>query len=380
MSRCKGCQERVKRSGVYQHCQRSGNPRCKVYLARLRSACADGSPVGRNERSGLMDKVVDSPERLGMAAEAANEGDGEALPVAEAGNLVGDHDDEAHIDLPNENATPLDLTMEDGVDHHAEEDMEDDDVEADAEAMQIAADELGIEPPRNLTNIPVPSVDSMDEPDKPAISQYKHLRKGAEHVLEKRPHTVAYPDNAGVVYSTSGLTQNQCYEGQISKSSSNPYTPFTSKLDWEIAKWAKLRGPSSTAFTELMAIDGVSQFQVRSKCYDSPTRKVQEGLNLSFKNTRELNKFIDRKLPGRPPFEHQEILVGGEVCDVYFRDIIACIRALFGDPDFAPYLVVAPERHYTDESEQERMYHDMHAGRWWWSTQVTTPTVTVTSC
>ncbi|KIL59617.1 hypothetical protein M378DRAFT_14733 [Amanita muscaria Koide BX008] len=298
-----------------------------------------------------MDPGVDSPERLGVVTDAANEGDGEALPVAEAGNLFGDHDDEAYMDLPNENATPQDgdLAMEVGMDL---EGMEDDDVEADAEAMQIAADELGIEPPRNLTNIPVPSVDSIDEPDNPANSRFKHLRKGAEHVLEKRPHTVAYPNNAGVVYSTSGLTQNQCYEGQISKSSSNPYTPFTSKLDWEIAKWAKLRGPSSTAFTELMAIDG-----------------VQEGLNLSFKNTRELNKFIDGKLPGRPPFEHQEILVGGEVCDVYFRDIIACIHALFGDPDFAPYLVVAPERHYTDESKEERMYHDMHAGRWWWSTQ-----------
>jgi hypothetical protein len=38
----------------------------------------------------------------------------------------------------------------------------------------------------------------------------------------------------------------------------NPYAPFCSQTDWEVAKWGKLRGPSSTAFTELLEIPGVS--------------------------------------------------------------------------------------------------------------------------
>jgi hypothetical protein len=38
----------------------------------------------------------------------------------------------------------------------------------------------------------------------------------------------------------------------------NPWTPFHSKKDWEIAQWEKLRGVGSTAFSELLAIDGVS--------------------------------------------------------------------------------------------------------------------------
>ena len=38
----------------------------------------------------------------------------------------------------------------------------------------------------------------------------------------------------------------------------NPYTPFSSKMDWEVARWVKLRGPSSTAVTELLSIPGVS--------------------------------------------------------------------------------------------------------------------------
>lgn len=79
---------------------------------------------------------------------------------------------------------------------------------------------------------------------------------------------------------------------------------------------------------------------------------------------------IDGHLPGGPRFERHEFLVGGEVCEVFYRDVIACIRALFGDPDFMPYLVFRPEKHYTDEDKTERMFHDMHTGRWWWSTQV----------
>jgi hypothetical protein len=93
---------------------------------------------------------------------------------------------------------------------------------------------------------------------------------------------------------------------------------------------------------------------------------------LSFKNAVELNKLIDQELPGRPSFRQQEVMVGTEVCDVFFRDVIPCIRALFADPDLAQYLVMAPEKHFTYGSDGERihMYHDMHTGRWWWSTQV----------
>jgi len=37
----------------------------------------------------------------------------------------------------------------------------------------------------------------------------------------------------------------------------NVWAPFRSKMDWSVAKWAKLRGPSSTAVTELLSIEGV---------------------------------------------------------------------------------------------------------------------------
>jgi hypothetical protein len=43
---------------------------------------------------------------------------------------------------------------------------------------------------------------------------------------------------------------------------------------------------------------------------------------------------------------------------------------LYSDPDFADFLVFAPERHYADEDQTVQLFHDMHTGQWWWDTQV----------
>ena len=76
---------------------------------------------------------------------------------------------------------------------------------------------------------------------------------------------------------------------------------------------------------------------------------MAQRLALSYKNSQELNKIIDKNLPSsRPRFQRHEIVVAGEAFEVYFRDILACIRALFGDPEFTPVLLLLPECHYAD--------------------------------
>ncbi|KAM6491529.1 hypothetical protein JOM56_012921, partial [Amanita muscaria] len=107
------------------------------------------------------------------------------------------------------------------------------------------------------------------------------------------------------------------------------FAPFKSQLDWEVAKWAKLRGPSSTALTEFLAIEGLG-----------------DRLGLSFKTVHELNKLIDTELPGRPQFHHQSITVSGDTVTLYSRNILDCISALYGDPEFTHQLKHRPERHY----------------------------------
>lgn len=103
---------------------------------------------------------------------------------------------------------------------------------------------------------------------------------------------------------------------------------------------------------------------------DEKSYQFQDTLGLSYKTAAELHKKIDTDLPQRPVFVRHEIVIAGEAFEVWFRDIIECIRALWRVPEFAPHLIVAPERHYLDADQTIRMYHDMHTGKWWWATQV----------
>ena len=110
-------------------------------------------------------------------------------------------------------------------------------------------------------------------------------------------------------------------------------------------------------------------------CYSLiiPRMQVAKRLELSYKNSKELDNIIDKKLQSaRPRFQRHEIIVAGESFEVYYRDILQCVEALYGDPEFAPLLLLAPERHYTDGSRSVRVYFDMNTGKWWWATQVRT--------
>ncbi|KAG2364920.1 hypothetical protein BDR07DRAFT_1374653 [Suillus spraguei] len=158
---------------------------------------------------------------------------------------------------------------------------------------------------------------------------------GVEECLRKHedaPIVVQYPDQrAGQPINPTKQSSNMTYHTQlIGSGPNNVYAPFTSKLDWEMARWAKLRGPSSTVFSELVSIEG---------------------------NTHELNKIINNELPGRPKFKREQIVITNEAFDVYFCDIIECITALFRDLNFADFLIFAPERHYADEDEMKCLDH-----------------------
>ncbi|KAI0281891.1 hypothetical protein BC826DRAFT_1111107 [Russula brevipes] len=81
------------------------------------------------------------------------------------------------------------------------------------------------------------------------------------------------------------------------------WAPFHSHCDWAIARWAKMRGPSSSAVTELLSIPG-----------------VVEKLGLSYQTANQLNNIIDHHLPGRPPFESNQVVIGNETLDFHCRD------------------------------------------------------------
>jgi hypothetical protein len=122
----------------------------------------------------------------------------------------------------------------------------------------------------HITSQDAAAVDTTDEDSAQADSDPTlcGVRGLAESQLEKRPFIVPYPIKTvggPVGARTTAQDHRDCqsahanasYELEIAQDKTNPYAPFASKLDWDIAKWAKLRGPGSTSFSELMAIPGV---------------------------------------------------------------------------------------------------------------------------
>ncbi|KAG1765459.1 hypothetical protein EV702DRAFT_1182481 [Suillus placidus] len=171
-------------------------------------------------------------------------------------------------------------------------------------------------------------------------------RQHVEHqILERdRVTIVQYPDSqAGKPITHAEVWDVNATYGSSISDTENLYSPFSSQMDWEIAQWAKLHGLSSTAFSDFLSIGGVN-----------------EHLDLSYKNSRELNGIINKQLPGRPKFHHEQIIVAGEAFCIFYQDVLECIKALYGDLDFVDYLVFSPECHYTDDDETVRLYSDMH--------------------
>ena len=88
--------------------------------------------------------------------------------------------------------------------------------------------------------------------------------------------------------------------------------------------------------------------------------QIIEALNLSYKDSDALNKIIDESLPGRPRFVRHEIVADGEAFKFFARDVIECIKALWGDTDFVIDLIFEPMCHYADENRTIRIYHAVH--------------------
>jgi hypothetical protein len=84
-------------------------------------------------------------------------------------------------------------------------------------------------------------------------------RKIAEDRFHETPVVVRYPSNrAGEEISESPSASAEEQYSDVLRKSSNIYAPFNSKMDWVVAKWARLRGSGSTAFTDFLKIQGVS--------------------------------------------------------------------------------------------------------------------------
>jgi hypothetical protein len=80
-----------------------------------------------------------------------------------------------------------------------------------------------------------------------------HTRRDGAPFIERFPLGAA-----GVPISNMGQSVPGFQALHDNLGPDNIWHPFQSQRDWDFARWAKKRGPSSTAVTELLAMNGVS--------------------------------------------------------------------------------------------------------------------------
>ena len=62
--------------------------------------------------------------------------------------------------------------------------------------------------------------------------------------------------------------------------------------------------------------------------------------------------------------------VPSERLELWRRDPVECMKELMGNPIFEKSLEYAPQKHFTDEEANNRVFDEMWTGDWWWDTQV----------
>ncbi|TFK66936.1 hypothetical protein BDN72DRAFT_822925 [Pluteus cervinus] len=355
-SYCRGCCNTFVSSHFRDHLRKSSHPECQAILVELNNAIFNAPlPTAPNHATSASSSQTATSTTPPPDGGEPSDGPISPIPVEVSGDLFGsymDIDDTENIgrDGTGDNAQP-DLR------HDIEADSDDEDLEQAADEAEL---EISSEPEHAGRPPQPPGASTSFQPDHDA-ADIPSLADSEAPIPPQTPPSDRFPsypsvvlqyqNPAAAVHSTKMHDQRR-YQGSLSDSDSR-YAPFSSRMEWDIARCAKSQPAGSAVFSELLAIPG-----------------VVDALGLSFRSMAELNDIIDKSLPGRPAFQREEIEIGGEIFEVYFRDVMACVEALYSDPVFAPYLLLAPERHFMDESMENRAYYEVNTGEWWWSTQV----------
>ena len=245
---CSGCNKVFTVSGLSKHLSQTRKSACvAVRIQRQSGLLRPPAPavITLSEPSGASSAA--EPQRMSLV-----DVDMEAAPIPFEGDFFGDYTADEFEDLP--------------ISESADESDDDDD---DHDTPVPSGWEPPPLPPSQLHALPTshPSTSDLSEARTSIASAANcssHAeRNAAEATAQKRKtHVVSFPLSTAAAPMTTPLPPNtstyQQYGAAIDDADlNNPYAPFTSRIDWQLARWAKLRGPGSTAFSDLLAIEEV---------------------------------------------------------------------------------------------------------------------------
>lgn len=225
MDHCSGCNKWFQPRGFLNHLRQTRKIQCRAFSARLLKYTGSG-PHAESDEDGAGYEEDDGDGaryKEGNGAGAGSEGD----------NNNDEEDDDDLLYLGNEYWPEAPVPAE---------------VETDSEMDILAGSQ-----PRPGLELELELGDDQQE-----VNHARNVRWAAEEEFRKVPVVEPFPSNAAgaPIANVQAVPKYESYQKDLKNDS--PWAPFSSRLDWEVARWAKLRGPSSTAFTEFLNIDGVS--------------------------------------------------------------------------------------------------------------------------
>jgi hypothetical protein len=231
---CAGCGHSFSKRGLASHLRQTKNPRCwLIFEAQANYLLGSPSPSPPHFQGDLYgddygpdDFPFDDPERLLIDPD-----------------MVPDPASDDDLDI---------------VDAESVSDL--DEFEEEIEAELEAEIEVGWEPPAEGVLFDEDGHPPLVEEPQEDLSADLADRSTAHNALRHPPHVECFNDNvpnakAGHCIRTD-RDANSSYQDHLFNAATT-WAPFASQIDWEVACWCKLRGPSSTAFSDLLKIDGV---------------------------------------------------------------------------------------------------------------------------
>ena len=180
-------------------------------------------------------------------------------------------------------------------------------------------------------------------------------------------------------------TSFEFYRKQQKEARVEPWSPFESEDEWELARWLMSTGVSQKKMDTLLKLKMVIRcLPCSQNKWLTHMFKIQESgpdqNGPSFHNSHALLQRID-VLPKRPEWicvtfhiTGDELDKNGERCtedvELWHQDPVECIKELISNSAFQDKLVYSPLRIYEDEQMTNRIYNEMWTCNWWWDIQV----------
>jgi hypothetical protein len=231
-------------------------------------------------------------------------------------------------------------------------------------------------PPSSTSARRGPSVVEIEDPDSSSARTRKKQLWRQRFPAERR---AGQP-----VSSNQGKTAFERVEDEHILKYGEIWGPFADEKEWELAKWLvkNVGHNQADSFLKLPIVRLIATVRQLS---ESHRPQIAEKLNPSFRNKNQLLDCIDT-LPSGVPWNCHDIEVKGDLPDLekdptgmtmrterlelWFRDPLACVEELIGNPALREGMKFAPERVYEDSEGQQQVIDEMWTGSWWWDVQV----------